>query len=301
MRRVSLQLVSGILSTALIFGAGYAWYEIAYSKCDVPVLYDIGTIDERFGITRDEVKSVVTDAESLWEDSTGKNLFTYTPGADFTINFVYDERQSVTEDQHELSEVLEQKAEMSESIKSDYDKLIASYDVLKKTYEEKVTAYEKKLKDHNEMVGYWNKKGGAPEATFKELEAARAVLNKESASLNALTRNLNDLAKKINQIGEKGNNVVEDYNKNVSLFNNRFNHDREFTQGDYQGSNINIYQYDDRDELRRVLAHEFGHALSLGHVEEPTAIMYSVMEGKNADFALKYEDLMEYRNVCGTR
>jgi hypothetical protein len=293
-------LISALIFS-LIVGSGFSWYHIAYSKCRVPVRYDIGSIDPHFAISTDEIKRALSDAESLWEDATGKNLFTFTEGAALKVNFIYDERQRETETQHKLTEVLDKKASMSESIKNSYEKLIASYEELKTQYEAKVAAYEKRLAAHNKTVEEWNRKGGAPEAVHATLQKTGSSLNTESVSLNALAKNLNALAEQINAVGTKGNAAVEDYNESVASFNERYDDDREFTQGDYTGDAIHVYQYDDATELRRVLAHEFGHALSLEHVADDVAIMHSVMEGESKALTLRFDDLAEYQRVCGTR
>ncbi|MFM2374339.1 MAG: hypothetical protein RLZZ234_334 [Candidatus Parcubacteria bacterium] len=290
-----------LLIVAIIAGTGYSWYHVAYSKCRVPIRYDVGAIDPHFDLTEDEVKSALSDAESLWEDATGKNLFTFAEGAPLVVNFIYDERQKETETQHKLTEVLDRKASMSASIKSDYEKLLSSYESLKADYTAKVTAYEKRLAAHNKAVEEWNTKGGAPEGVYAALQKTSASLSAESTSLNALAKSLNGLAGKINQVGEKGNAAVEDYNESVADFNDRYDDGREFTQGDYTGDAIHIYQYDDATELRRVLAHELGHALSLSHVADTEAIMHSVMEGDREGLALRYDDLAEYQRTCGTK
>jgi predicted Zn-dependent protease len=50
---------------------------------------------------------------------------------------------------------------------------------------------------------------------------------------------------------------------------------------DISGEEIIVYQYDNYTKLVRVLAHEFGHALGLGHFDSLSAIMYSVNQGNN--------------------
>jgi hypothetical protein len=292
------RLLAGFFVIALVFAGGY-WYRFAESKCNVPIAYDIGELDDRFDITRDEARAAISDAESLWEDATGQNLFTYQSDAVFKINFIYDNRQEKTEEEGELREILSDKEEVSEHIRDEYERLLDEYEELKDSYEDRVDAYEASLRAYNDEVEEWNKKGGAPESVFADLERIKDRLDAENKELNGIARELNKLVAAINNLGETGNRVVREYNEDVEWYNTIFGGEREFTQGDYQGDEINIYQFRDRDEPKRVLAHEFGHALSLGHVENDHSIMYYLMEGKLANFALSDTDVAEFRRVCG--
>ncbi len=302
MSRVGTWLKTIALLLIIAVTGGYSWYQIAYSKCRTPLTYSIGVIDPQFGISKDEVRTALSDAESLWEDATGKNLFTYTEeGGDLLVSFTYDERQETTEAKHELEQTLDQKAEVSESIKADYEKLVASYETLKADYKADVASYEKRLADHNAEVARWNEKGGAPDEVYQKLTATAEALNSESTRLNATAKKLNTLVAQINDIGSKQNRVVRDYNDDVARYNDAFSDAREFTQGDYQAKRITIYQYDNGTELRRVLAHELGHALGLDHVEDDQAVMYFLMEGQPQTLALTTADIAAYTDMCGVK
>lgn len=294
MRKVFLY----VLCVTLIFGGVY-WYRFAESKCRVPVLYDIGDIDPRFNISKDEVRDALSTAESLWEDATGKNLFTYTPGTPFKVNFVYDERQDVTDESHEAQTVLDSKQNISEEIYTKYARMQEEYEDLKASYEARVARYEENLAAYNAEVSEWNSKGGAPEDAYRDLASRERALESESKELNERAQKLNDFTEALNELSFKGNQVVEDYNKDVAWYNTMFATEREFTQGEYHGDAISIYQFDDMTELKKVLAHELGHALSLDHVEGAASIMHDVMEGAFSGFALSSFDIAEYNRVCG--
>jgi hypothetical protein len=292
------RLLAGFFVLTLVLAGGY-WFRVAESKCNVPVTYDIGSLDERFGLSREEARAAISDAESLWENATGENLFTYTEGADFTINFVYDDRQETTDEEGEIRDILESKEEMSAHIREEYDGMLGKYAKLEATYNARVEDYEAALQAYNDEVELWNKKGGAPESVYADLEKTKARLDEESRELSARARELNQVVDTINALSEEGSEVVRDYNSDVTWYNTLFGGEREFTQGDYQGDRINIYQFGGGDELRQVLAHELGHALSLGHVEEERSIMYHLMEGGLADLKLSSADLSEFHRVCG--
>lgn len=293
------RLLAGFFVLTLVLAGGY-WFRVAESKCDVPVAYSLGSIDERFSISREEARAAISDAESLWEDATGENLFTYAEDADFTINFVYDDRQEITDEEGEVRDILENKEEMSAHIREEYDRMLGKYTKLEATYNARVEDYEAALEAYNNEVALWNEKGGAPESVYADLEKTKTWLDEESQDLSQRTRELNQVVDTINDLGEAGNKVVHDYNEDVAWYNSFFTGEREFTQGDYQGDRINIYQFGDGEELRQVLAHELGHALSLGHVEEERSIMYHLMEGGLAELKLSSADLGEFRRVCGT-
>ena len=288
-----------LLVVVVVVSGVFYWLEEAHSTCKIPIGYRIGVIDNGFDITDKEARNAISDAESLWEDATGRNLFTYDEEAELTVNFIFDDRQEFSNEAHELREILDTKEELSESIKEQYENMVSRYDTLKSSYGEKLAAYENDLAVHNGEVAHWNNEGGAPPEVYERLNESQRQLNEESQELARLARQLNNLVTQINALGTQGNRVVEDYNEDVQEYNDRFNHAHEFTQGDYQGDSINIYQFDDGTELRIVLAHELGHALSLDHVNDAQSVMYYLMEGQLENLVLSAFDLSEYERVCG--
>lgn len=294
------RILSFVLVGAIILTTGY-WYHAVHSKCQVPVTYRIGSIDESFGLTEDEVRMAVADAESLWENASGQNLFTYDPEGVLTINFIFDERQALTEEEHTLRDVLDRKESLNSDLHAEYEELVDEYERLKRTYISRVAQYENALAIHNGEVAYWNNRGGAPESVYSRLNAEERRLSAESRELSGYTDRLNELVDDINLLGEESSARIRDYNNTVRDYNDRFTQGREFTQGDYYRDTINIYQFKDAQELRLVLAHELGHALSLGHVEDAQSIMHHLMEGQHENLMLSESDIAELNAVCGAR
>ncbi len=240
----------------------------------------------------------VLEAEKLWEKSANRDLFTYTESEGIPVNLVFDERQERANEEAEYRDVLESKEDMSDSVKDNYESLLKEYESLKKKYESRVSTYEAKLATYNREVSMWNEKGGAPQNIFKELEETKRELAREVDSLNTLSKQLNVIVQQMNTLGARGNSLISDYNEVVEEYNDRFSEGGEFTQGDYQAQVINIYQFDSIDELIIVLAHEFGHALGIGHVTEETSIMYHLMEKQTLAIGVANEDVAALTLAC---
>jgi vacuolar-type H+-ATPase subunit D/Vma8 len=292
--------LSILLMTAILFGGGY-WYYTAIAGCNVPISYQIGAVDTRFNITNDEIRNAISSAESIWEDGTDRNLFTYSPNGRLVINFVYDERQALNDAQKEFEVVLEKKEDVSESVKTEYEKLVSQYETLRASYEKHVSTYETKLNTYNAEVADWNARGGAPKDVFERLQSTKASLAKEENRLDDLSDQLNALVRKINNLSSKGNTLVSDYNSLVNEYNDKFADSTEFTQGDYQNEVINIYEFGDDEELTIVLAHELGHALSINHVAGADSIMYHQMGEQILTQGLTIPDRTAFTGSCGNK
>lgn len=278
---------------------GVYMHQAVEAVCKTPLSYRIGHLDNRFGITLDEARVAVADAESIWEQATGKNLFTYDPEGKLVVNFIFDERQEFAEAEIDFREQLDAVQDTNETISEQHTALVAEYEELEVEYKRNVASYEQKLSAYNSAVEQYNREGGAPPDVFEELQAERETLDRELGVVNAQGRQLNNLAREINRLSERGNQLVENYNQSVGQYNDTFAEEREFTQGDYRSGTINIYKFVDAYELELVLAHELGHAISLGHVADETAILYHHLGAQLDPLQLTQADLDEFERVCG--
>lgn len=266
--------------------------------CRYPVEYRVGEVDDRFELTHDEARLAVADAESVWEEATGKNLFTYNADADFSINFVFDDRQALSVEEQDARARLESLEAESVAVSERYQTLVDEHTALRQAYETEVASYEARLAAYNDRVESYNEDGGAPPEVYEELADKQDELEATASVLSAQTDELNALTEQINQVGDRGNELIARYNERAEQYNARFGTAREFTQGDYQGDAINIYTFADEVELQQVLVHELGHALSVGHVDDPEAIMYHLLGTQPDDVALTEDDLEAFAQVC---
>ena len=301
-----MSFLSALVITILV-SLGYLYY-VAGSICPAPLSYRIGGLDERFTLTQEEVRLAVAEAESIWEKATGKNLFTFEEGGDLTVNFIYDERQELSNSEDLLKEKLDATENVSDAMRDTYTALVQKYNSERLLYTEKAKVYEARLLAYNQEVEKYNGRGGAPSDVYDALENEKRSLAREQTVINAYANKLNVRVAEINAVGEKANRIVSTYNQGVNVYNETFGTAREFTQGDYTNGTINIYTFDSEAELVLVLVHEMGHALSLDHVENKESVMNAVLHGgKNgeilimADVRLTSEDLASFESVCGQK
>ena len=287
-----------MMMVVLLFAGGYFYY-IAQAVCPIPLSYSIGQLDPQFDLSNDAAKLVIAEAESVWEDATGQNLFTYDEDAKFTVNFIYDDRQAESDAEGSFKDKLDQSKEVTESINARYQQLLEEYDQLQVMYSKQVARYETNITAYNTQVEALNNQGGADEAQYAVLQERKVELDQEREELDALSGKLNRMVKEINEIGDQGNRLIETYNRGVEEYNDTFGDAREFTQGAYStDGQIDIFAFENHNELRLVLAHEFGHALSLDHVGNELSIMYFLIGNQPVDLVPSNEDVAEFRRVC---
>ncbi len=299
--------ITYILLVAVIAGTGYYFHEdwksflFPVHLCAKPIEYSLGNLDNKFDISKTEFLSVIAEAEKVWEDAEGKELFTYSPEGALKVHFVYDYRQQTTDRLTSVGGAISEDKASYNRIKEEYVRLNKEYSNKEASYEKRSATYDKDLDAYDASVEYWNSKGGAPKKEYDELQEEQARLNAEATIINAKASELNTLSKTVNATARSLNELAEKLNLKVETFNTiGATTGEEFSEGEYiqdsEGKRINIYEFQSRAELLRLLEHELGHALGLGHVGDPDAIMYRMNSSSNRE--LTEDDRRELANVC---
>lgn len=288
----------GLLCLFLI-SVGWYFNERVQALCQKPLSYSLGELDERFGLSREEALAAIDEAAAVWEVELQKDLFVYDAESDFSINFIFDERQAESDAEAEALERLEIEKQTLNDSTVGYERVKKDLEAQQETFNLNNQNYEADLEAYNTEVARYNEDGGAPPAEYENLEKERARLERVAKRLQEDLEKINSLVEEVNTESERHNAAVMVYNQHVRDFNNAFAGGREFTQGDYQGDTIHIYSFQSEEELTLVLAHELGHALSLSHVEDPTAVMYFMLTDVHAGPMLSAADIAEFANRCG--
>ncbi|MDH4330027.1 MAG: matrixin family metalloprotease [Candidatus Moranbacteria bacterium] len=267
--------------------------------CDRTLEYSIGNFDERFGISEEEFLSALRESERVWEDAIGRNLFEYNPQASFQVSLIFDERQKQSMENDVLGNDYEKLVAVQGEISQEYKNLEAEYNSFIEIYNKEVKEYEKEVSQYNSEVEKWNKEGGAPSKEYKKLEKKSEELKEWYLKIEKEIDEINDLAKKINELAKKENELISNFNENVETYRERYGEAQEFNQGEYDGQGISVYQFREMQDLILVLTHEFGHALILGHAQNPQSIMYYLMEQQDLEnVKLTQEDINALKTVC---
>ena len=300
-----------ILLTFLILGTiAYQLYSLLHKEvpCEDPIPYVLGTFDDKFKISQDYFLNALLDAEAIWEEPSGLDLFTFTPedsSSDILkINLIYDYRQQATNKLASLGIVVD-------NTKASYEKLKSKFTVLKAEYDRERIIFSARAEDFNseklayeKEVDYWNKKGGAPQEEYEKLEATRLALQNESKQLQNMQTDLKEKADEINALVVILNRLITSLNLTVEKYNTtNVARGESFEEGVYTrdglSEEIDIYEFSNRTKPVRGLAHELGHALGLGHVDDPNAIMYELNKDNNETLTKADLEALEIR--CGIK
>ena len=148
-----------------------ALYKLNINRpCSQPIKYAIGNIDPGFNLSESDLEKTILEAEKIWEEPVGKNLFQYDPSSLFRINMVYDERQKRTQDSQKLQDNLDLLESTHQAVISQYNNVSSAYKKRLDNYNKAVDKYEASLTKYNDEVDSWNAKGGAPTDVFNELK-----------------------------------------------------------------------------------------------------------------------------------
>ena len=270
--------------------------------CQEPLSYRIGTVDDRFGLSRQEFTGLVGKAASIWGKPLSRELFGAEPKGMIEVNLIYDYRQEAADKLKNLSYSIE-------NTKSSYDDLKLRFENLKSEYEQKKEALMSDFNAYNARVGSFNaevestrQQRGAHEHVQRRLMMEKEELNSIRENLQTRQEEQKKIADTINSMMVVINEIATNYNFDLVNYRDVGNKlGDEFCEGNYLSKGgkqtITIYKYDSSDRLVRVIAHEFGHALGLNHNDNTEAIMYRLIQSDST--RLTPADVTALKTRCG--
>ena len=245
--------------------------------CSQKQTFSIVRIDPQFGIATSTVSIYLNQASALWNKAhPASTLLEQVPsGGDISISFVYDERQRATIRNQRLSRELTEQKQKLTIIRNSIAELQTTYtsqkelvSILQKDYSERLNAY-------NEKVTLLNQQSRKISSDMiVQLNLERQNLDEDRVHMNEKINALNNLATQIESYSKTHNSVAVNTNTIVDKINEQSG--KTFEEGTYspRENTIIIYEYSSVPGLKRVLAHELGHAIGLDHVLGKLSIMY---------------------------
>jgi predicted Zn-dependent protease len=280
---------------------GVARIRSAAFPCKQPITYSIGTIDPRFGVSQKDLLADVDAAVKMWEEPTKLNLFSADSSGRVKINLIFDNRQQTTIAQRGIGALITSEQTTYNQLKTKYDELVQLYNNEKASVDSQIAEFESREKQYEARAKAVNDAGGVTpdqaenfQSEKKALEAEAAQVNDAVAKLNALTKNIRDLAVSVNTVVVKLNQHVTSYNNAGDARGRQFE-EGQFVSGP-EGERIDLFEFDSKQKLVRLIAHELGHALGLEHVENPDGVMFALNQSKS--MVLSKEDLAAVETLC---
>jgi transcription elongation GreA/GreB family factor len=242
----------------------------------------------------------------------GSKIIVVKEGSNFKINLIYDERQLLIMQKQKGESGLQAAEDILNTLDMQFNEMKKEYDALISAHKSAAASLEERQKSYKSKVDYWNERGGAPKNEYDALRKEAVVLNKEASVLNNEVSVINAKSRELNTLLDQRNKAAAAYNQTVQIYNQKYGQGLEFDQAEYVsgrknplifgrgiGEEINVYEFTNNADLALALAHEFGHALGMNHVENSKSIMYYT-SGANtrASFSPSAEDLAELKRVC---
>ncbi|MBN1585099.1 matrixin family metalloprotease [Candidatus Uhrbacteria bacterium] len=309
------KIIDAVLFLAVLGGLAYGGYRYRHDldalwrrgaadllPCRVPIRYSLDRFDSRFGIDRDDFLAIVGEASQAWSEAVGRPLFAYHPEGELKINLIYDYRQEATDRLRKMGLSIETGRESYDRLKAEYEAMKVAVGTEQEAYESAVGDLNQRIAEYEREVESWNRRGGAPTPVHERLQAERQAIQVASEGLNARNSRLKKSIDELNAVITVLNRMASGLNLTATEFNQTATARGErFQEGEYvrdpDGTRINIYEFEDREMLKRVLTHEFGHAVGLEHVPDEQAIMYEL--NSSSGTSLSESDRQAIRERCG--
>ena len=248
---------------------------IRAKPCGQIIQYKIGKIDNQFGIGNQRIMAAASQAADLWNAAADAKAVEYNTAASVTIELIYDARQSLIQHYNDYAAIIKRGENRAELIEDEAASLQSHMDAANAALTAERNDFEFRRDNYNAKVDRLNDIGGGTRGQVRALDQTRVQLDQQGSDLKEKVDNLDKLSARRSELVKEHNALVDQINETVASANGDFGKD--IVAGLYIKSGnratIEIFAFTNQTDLIAILAHEFGHALGLGHSSEPDSIM----------------------------
>jgi len=269
----------------------------------LPLEWRVGRLATQFGITEEEFRNTASRAIALWEDAADRQLFRYGENG-FPVETVYGQTAMRKAAADQASAAVQAIKRRLESLKRTVRRSANRLGRERRRLKVATSRFNDRVREHGAEISTWNASGGATEEVAEQLSAERSSIDSDRDRLSRRQREFEAMVEAHNERVIQLNAVADEFNRAVLDYNENFKGTRlrlaecESTPESVIG--IYVFAFRNRQELEMTLAHEFGHALGMGHVEGSKSVMSkSVEAGAEGRVKLSKADLAELRRCLG--
>ena len=292
----------------------YATYQQVY----------IGAIDKHYSdkISKEQLRLILSDIEKQFESQLGYNVFDYSMGGK-PINIVYVKpsykKRRILSKQAKLEKLTTQITALNNSLAIQQTKIKIKKIKLKQEYKTLNNA----ISLLNTKIMNINKRKATSQDEHDKLQKALAKeqnsIKKKTTSLKQQQSKLNKEISRFKRKIDKYNTLIARYyrvNREIESLSKNFievkgitksNTNTQYTSYIMNGKKtttkkttttmqrIEIYDFEDLQTLKVVLAHELGHLVGVGHIDVKGALMHPLMqEEQKKQLSLTYDDMQVF-------
>lgn len=261
------------------------------ASCPQPLSYRLDSIDPAFTLSRATAQQVLDQAAMLWNQAAGQQMLQHDPVHGFPVRFVYDERQQQTLQRALLQRNLQRYDQHISDLEQSFTSQLAQFQQRQQQFAQQ----DKNLA--NDIAQFNQQAASANSATAAALGREQALLlsrQKEHAliaeQLDAEQQRLQSQQRLLNATIKDRNALVPQGQTSGALA------EVGLMEQHGQSRQMTIFAYQDQPALLLTLLHEFGHALGLGHLPQPGAIMHAQLS--SAQQQLTADDIQALQQQC---
>ena len=269
----------------------------------------IGKIDSHYKnkITENELFNIINEIEYFLESNLNTNIFDYDEmGKEINIVYLPPSKLELRIDNY-LKKLILKKEEIS-TLQDFFPKEQKNINKVKKTFSMQNNLLEKKVNKLNKYISKFNKKKNISKVEYKKVQnyikSEKDKLQVELKKLKKDEKNVKSIISKFNRKVNNYNNLIRDYtnlnNQLEDMYRNfkkvkgmtfstkeirlkTFYKDGKKIEEKKVKSSMNkidIYGFDNLNELKVILAHEILHLVGIPHINDKNALMNPIVQKK---------------------